>query len=204
MKNKCLLFDKLNAWLIVDWYRLTRWIKNVYALTTLTLGGLWTGMEDHTTWTLLYIDYLTCTNQVDRTSRMSFTCSAQLYWSCHVSSSCLTRLDRLGHVSSTFNISSSLRLLSKQHCGPSLEVNSQRATRPTQTGDVSCVPLISRSLYRWVVQRNMMSSTRLVHMSLKELMSMNIQKRGPSSQDSETYKWRYLKSSRGIKFIYLE
>jgi hypothetical protein len=32
----------------MDWYRSTRGRTNVYALTDLTLGGLWTGMKDHT------------------------------------------------------------------------------------------------------------------------------------------------------------
>jgi hypothetical protein len=36
----------------LDWYRSTWGKTNVYVLTYLTLGGLWTGMEDHTMWTI--------------------------------------------------------------------------------------------------------------------------------------------------------
>jgi len=105
-------------------------------------------------WTLIYIDYLIYTVQLDRL--------------CHVSTTCLAQLDHPGHVSSTINITSSLRSLSKQHCGPPLE-GSHNATRLAQTSDMSCIPLTLRALYGRTVQRNMISSTRLVQMSHMDL-----------------------------------
>jgi len=65
-------------------------------------------MEDHTTWTLLYIDYSTCTTQLDRSGDVSSTCLAQLEHSRHMSSVCLAQFDFPGHVSSTINVPSSL------------------------------------------------------------------------------------------------
>jgi hypothetical protein len=81
---------------------------NVYVLTGLTIGGLWTGMEDHTTWTLIYIDCSTCTAQLDHSGHVSSTCLAQLDRSGHMSSTCLAQFDCLSHVITTINITSSL------------------------------------------------------------------------------------------------
>ena len=59
-------------------------------------------------WTLLYIDYSTCTTQLDRSGYVSSTCLAQLERSGHVSHICLAQFDRPGHMSSTINVTSSL------------------------------------------------------------------------------------------------
>jgi len=101
MKNKLICLNSLDAWWTMDWFKSTPWRKNVYTLTNLMLGGLWTGsgrpyeeqtstpsrawhldglwtcMEEHTSWTLLYIDYSTCTTQLDGSGHVRSTCSAR-------------------------------------------------------------------------------------------------------------------------------
>jgi len=93
---------------LIKSFDLPNFVDLIYFIITFNPTiNFWIGMKDHTTWTLLYIDYSTCTSQ--------------LYCSGHVSSIFLAQLDRSDHVSSTFNITSSLWLLSKQHCGHPLE-----------------------------------------------------------------------------------
>ena len=43
-KNKRLRLNRLDTWWTVDWYGSIEQRTNVYALTGLALGGLWTGM----------------------------------------------------------------------------------------------------------------------------------------------------------------
>jgi hypothetical protein len=43
--NKRLRLNRLDAWWTVDWYWSIKQRTNAYALTGLTLGGLWTGMD---------------------------------------------------------------------------------------------------------------------------------------------------------------
>jgi len=104
LTSQRLLIDKL----ILDGFRSTLYRTNVYALTGLTFGGLWTGIEDHTTWTLIFIDYSTCTTQLDRSGHVSSTCLAQLERSGHVSSTCLAPSDCPSQESSAINVASSL------------------------------------------------------------------------------------------------